>query len=295
VSDILPEMAGRGGEGMKLSRSGRSVWILLILLALAIIGFAASYAPFLRHGTRPAGETGTPVTSSVPPASGPADVPRPPEADIARSGERAAMVETIRFYGMTDEPVLRAMATVHRHEFVPFPYGMAAYDDSPLPIGYGQTISQPYIVAEMTRLLCLASAAKVLEIGTGSGYQAAVLAELGHRVWTVEIIRELAESAAERLGRLGYRGVSVYHADGYFGWPSEAPFDGIIVTCAAGEVPPPLIDQLATGGRMVIPVGAPFSPQWLLVVLKGEDGTVTSQAVMGVRFVPLVRDDEPNK
>lgn len=202
------------------------------------------------------------------------------------------MVATIREYGMVDDGILRVLSTVPRHEFVPFPYRNSAYDDSPLPIGYGQTISQPFIVAEMTRLLQLASGAKVLEVGTGSGYQAAILAEMGHRVCTIEIIRELAESAAERLVRLGYRGVRVLHADGYYGWPSEAPFDAIIVTCAAGEVPPSLIDQLATGGRMVIPVGAPFSPQWLMLILKGSDGKVTSEAVMGVRFVPLVREDE---
>lgn len=277
------------------ARPGGAVRFLAIVLFLAVCAFLVKYAPFLQRGTLPAGGTGTPVSPAVATPSVVADDLRPVDGAPSRSGERMAMVETIRGYGMTDEAVLRVMSAVPRHEFVPFPYGTAAYDDSPLPIGYGQTISQPYIVAEMTRLLRLASGAKVLEIGTGSGYQAAVLAEMGHRVWTVEIIRELAESAAERLSRLGYGGVRVLHADGYHGWPVEAPFDGIIVTCAAGEVPPPLIDQLATGGRMVIPVGAPFSPQWLLVVLKGEDGAVTSEAVMGVRFVPLVREDENNE
>ncbi len=280
---------------MMPARSGGNVRFLAIVLFLAVCAFMVLYAPFLRRGTLPVGESGTQVGPAVSLASEAADVSIRDDGAPSRGWERSAMVETIRGYGMTDETILRVMSSVPRHEFVPFPYGAAAYDDSPLPIGYGQTISQPYIVAEMTRLLRLASGAKVLEIGTGSGYQAAVLAELGHRVWTIEIIRELAESAAERLGRLGYGGVRMFHADGYHGWPAEAPFDGIIVTCAAGEVPPPLIDQLATGGRMVIPVGAPFSPQWLLVVLKGEDGAVTSEAVMGVRFVPLVREDETQK
>lgn len=277
------------------ARSGGSVRFLSIVLFLAVCAFMGKYAPFLRRGTLSAGGAGTPISHPESAASETAAVASRSDGVPSRDGERLAMVETIRGYGMTDETVLRVMATVPRHEFVPFPYGTAAYDDSPLPIGYGQTISQPYIVAEMTRLLQLATGAKLLEIGTGSGYQAAVLAELGHRVWTIEIVRELAESAAERLDRLGYGAVHVLHADGYHGWLAEAPFDGIIVTCAAGEVPPPLIDQLATGGRMVIPVGAPFSPQWLLVVLKGEDGAVTSEAVMGVRFVPLVRENEASK
>lgn len=268
---------------------------LVILLLLVGLVLAGRYALFLRHGTLPRRGLDKPVEYSVPAASETPDVRVKSGIPASRNEERAAMVAVIREYGMADESILRIMATVPRHEFVPFPYGMAAYDDSPLPIGYGQTISQPYIVAEMTRLLNLASGAKVLEVGTGSGYQAAILAENGNRVCSIEIVRELAESAAERLERLGYSGVKVLHADGYYGWPSEAPFDGIIVTCAAGEVPPPLIDQLATGGRMVIPVGAPFSPQWLMLILKGEDGTVTSQTVMGVRFVPLVREDESTR
>ncbi|HQG28282.1 MAG TPA: protein-L-isoaspartate(D-aspartate) O-methyltransferase [Candidatus Ozemobacteraceae bacterium] len=280
---------------MMPAKTGGHIRFVALVLMLVVCAFMVKYAPFLRRGTLPAGGSGVPVGPAVLGVSKTVDVSLRADGAPSRSGERVAMVETIRGYGMTDETILCVMAAVPRHEFVPFPYGTAAYDDSPLPIGYGQTISQPYIVAEMTRLLRLASGAKVLEIGTSSGYQAAVLAELGHRVWTVEIIRELAESAAERLGRLGYGEVRVRHADGYHGWPSEAPFDGIIVTCAAGEVPPPLIDQLATGGRMVIPVGAPFSPQWLLVVFKGDDGSVTSEAVMGVRFVPLVRKDEVRK
>lgn len=199
------------------------------------------------------------------------------------------MVEVIRRYGLTDEPILRAMAAVPRHEFVPPSQSARAYDDTPLPIGYGQTISQPYIVAEMTRLLKLTPEKRVLEIGTGSGYQAAVLTEFTAHVYTVEIIKPLADSAKERLKRLGYDVVKVRHGDGYYGWPEEAPFDAIIVTCAAGQIPPPLLRQLAPGGRMVIPVGPAFATQWLMLVEKDRDGRVRSRALMPVRFVPLVR------
>jgi len=211
-------------------------------------------------------------------------------ADAARADELRKMLLVIRRHGMRDRTVLEAMARVPRHKFVPEDEKRYAYRDGPLPIGYGQTISQPYIVAEMTRQLNLAADSKVLEVGTGSGYQAAVLAEITPHVWTIEIIKPLAESAAERLEKLGYTNVEVRHGDGYYGWEEEAPFDAIIVTAAAGQIPPPLLSQLTAGGRMVIPVGGPFSTQTLVLVEKAADGTVTSRELMGVRFVPLTRE-----
>jgi protein-L-isoaspartate(D-aspartate) O-methyltransferase len=230
--------------------------------------------------TRPAEPTTRPQTAYRPPATTP-----------YRQAERDAMVRTIKAYGLTDEAVLRVMAAVPRHEFVPARYSAQAYADTPLPIGYGQTISQPYIVAEMTRLLELRSDSRVLEIGTGSGYQAAVLAHLTPHVCTIEIIDPLAESAGKRLRRVGYTAVTVRQGDGYYGWGRDARFDGIIVTCAAARVPPALIRQLAPGGRMVIPVGGPYSRQFLTLVEKDAAGKVTSRRLTEVRFVPLRRRD----
>jgi protein-L-isoaspartate(D-aspartate) O-methyltransferase len=192
----------------------------------------------------------------------------------------------LRGRGIKDEAVLAAMAKVPRHEFVPPDYQEYAYADHPLPIGYGQTISQPYIVALMTELLELKRGDKVLEIGTGSGYQAAVLAELTDEVYTVEIIPELAASAAERLKRLGYDNVHVKNADGYYGWKEHAPYDAIIVTAAPDHVPQPLIQQLKDGGRLVIPVGPPGGYQTLWQIRKKGD-EIESRNVTGVIFVPL--------
>ncbi|MFZ2960622.1 MAG: protein-L-isoaspartate(D-aspartate) O-methyltransferase [Candidatus Ozemobacteraceae bacterium] len=212
-----------------------------------------------------------------------------------RQVEREQMVQVIRSYGFEDETVLQAMSRVPRHEFVPAGYSQNAYDDGPLPIGYGQTISQPYIVAEMTRLLQLSSTSRVLEIGTGSGYQAAILTEFTPQVYTLEIVSELADEASKRLKRLGYETVKVRAADGWNGWPAKGPFDGIIVTCAAGQIPPALVRQLAPGGRMAIPVGSPFSPQWLMLVTKNRDGSTSSQCLMGVQFVPFIHENGPNR
>ncbi len=163
-----------------------------------------------------------------------------------------------------------------------------AYGDHPLPIGHGQTISQPYIVAYMTELLSPRLGMKVLEIGTGSGYQAAVLAETGAQVYTVEIFGVLADAARDRVERLGYDDIQVRHGDGYRGWPEKAPFDAIIVTAAAGFIPPPLVEQLAEGGRMVIPVGSIYGIQNLILVRKDGAGEVTTQALLPVRFVPFL-------
>ncbi|MCH8152954.1 MAG: protein-L-isoaspartate(D-aspartate) O-methyltransferase [Planctomycetes bacterium] len=190
-----------------------------------------------------------------------------------------------------DQAVLRAMGVVPRHVFVPKARRRQAYDDSPLPIGYGQTISQPYIVAMMSELLELKEDAKVLEIGTGSGYQAAVLAHLTPNVYTLEIIDPLFERAAGVLRKQDYGAVRTRRGDGYFGWVEHAPFDAIIVTCAAGHLPPPLWEQLKPGGRIVIPIGGPYEVQRLIVVTKQLDGSRRSLTVMSVRFVPMTREE----
>jgi len=201
---------------------------------------------------------------------------------IARQSSDGATATTL------DAGVLEAMRRVPRHAFVPASQRELAYTNRPLPIGYGQTISQPYIVALMTDLLRLARHSRALEIGTGSGYQAAVLAELGHLVYTIEIVSELAEPAAKRLSELGYGAVSARHGDGYYGWPDAAPFDGILVTAAASQIPPPLLEQLKPGGRMVIPIGASFLVQELMLIEKLADGTIRTEALLPVAFVPLV-------
>jgi len=204
-----------------------------------------------------------------------------------RPEERMKMVETqIRSRGVTDEQVLQAMEQVPRHEFVPHDYSNQAYADHPLPIGYGQTISQPYIVALMTELLNLRSTDRVLEIGTGSGYQAAILAEVVAEVYTVEIIKELAAESTERLARLGYTNVHTLQADGYYGWEEHAPYDAIIVTAAPDHIPTPLVQQLADGGKLVIPVGPPGGYQVLWEITK-QGSEIKKRQVTGVLFVPL--------
>ncbi len=185
-----------------------------------------------------------------------------------------------------DPRVMQAMARVPRHEFVPASERRYAYENRPLPIGYGQTISQPYIVAIMTDLLKLEPGDRVLEIGTGSGYQAAVLAELVQQVYSIEIIGDLARRARGVLDRLGYKQVKTRVGDGYYGWQERAPFDAIIVTAAADHVPPPLIKQLKPGGRMLIPVGSRFMIQQLVLITKGDEG-ITTRLLLPVRFVPL--------
>ena len=199
--------------------------------------------------------------------------------------QRDRMVRTqIRDRGITDKKVLAALSRVERQRFVPEAYRPYAYGDHPLPIGEGQTISQPYIVALMTELLGLKGNEKVLEVGTGSGYQAAVLAEIVPEVYTVEIITSLAETARTLLQEQGYHRIQVRTGDGYQGWPEKAPFDGILVTAAPDHVPQPLLDQLKEGGRMVIPVGSGF--QELKKIVKGE-GKIKSTNIIPVRFVPM--------
>jgi len=191
-----------------------------------------------------------------------------------------------------DERVMRALATVPRHEFVPLDERRLAYENRPLPIGHGQTISQPYIVAIMTDLIEPGPGCRALEVGTGSGYQAAILSELCHKVYTIEIIEALGTTARERLARLGYRNVTVRVGDGYYGWDEHAPFDVIVVTAVASQVPPPLLRQLKPGGRMILPIGTRFTAQELILVRKAEDGRVTTRQILPVRFVPLTGDHE---
>lgn len=202
------------------------------------------------------------------------------EADVKMTSERIGKKAL-------SPQVMNAMEKVPRQEFVPDHLKKHAYENRPLPIGYGQTISQPYIVALMTDLANVDSGDEVLEVGTGSGYQAAILAACGVKVYTVEIIEELAKSAELRLQRLGYRNVKVRSGDGYYGWEEHAPFDAIMVTAAASNIPPPLVEQLKTGGRMIIPVGGPFMTQHLMLVEKREDSKIITRQVLPVLFVPL--------
>ena len=201
---------------------------------------------------------------------------------------RAMIEEQIKARGVTTERVLDAIGRVPRERFVPAAQAARAYDDTPLPIGEGQTISQPYIVAYMTDVLDVRSSHKVLEIGTGSGYQAAVLGELAREVYTIEIVPVLANRASETLKTLGYRNVHVRAGDGYAGWPEHAPFDRVIVTAAPERVPQPLLDQLAVGGRLVVPVGAQDQTQWMTIYEKTPGG-VLDRRTIPVRFVPFTR------
>lgn len=199
-------------------------------------------------------------------------------------------VELTRFYidkSNLDDRVITSMLNVPRHEFVPAGQRAYAYENRPLPIGYGQTISQPYIVALMTDLLEVDKESKILEVGTGSGYQAAVAAQLVKTVYTIEIIEPLAAQAAARFKKLGYENIISKTGDGYYGWSEHGPFEAIIVTAAASHVPPPLVRQLKHGGRMVIPVGSRFQTQQLLLVTKDNQGAVRTRQILPVRFVPL--------
>ena len=216
------------------------------------------------------------------------------EADYTMA--RASMVDEVHFYATLardageealDEDVMRSLSTVKRHEFVPAGQKRFAYENRPLGIGHGQTISQPYIVALMTDLIEASPDAVVLEIGTGSGYQAAILAGLVKHVYSIEIIEALADEASARLQRLGYDNVTTKLGDGYFGWEEHAPYDAIVVTAAASHVPTSLVQQLRPGGRMIIPVGGRFMTQQLLLIEKTGDDEVITRQIAAVRFVPL--------
>lgn len=232
--------------------------------------------------------------SPVPAPTGASPVPgeaSPPASEIYASARQAMVEDQIVRRDVSDEAVLAAMRTVPRHEFVPDDYRDQAYEDHPLPIGHGQTISQPYIVALMSELADVQSGERVLEIGTGSGYQAAVLAQLTDQVYSIEIIPELAERAAETFARLGYDQIQVKQADGYYGWEEHAPFEAILVTAAPDHVPQPLVNQLADGGRMIIPVGPPGGYQSLWLLERNGDEVVRYNWG-GVRFVPFTRAEE---
>lgn len=275
----------------------------LLIISFSILssraGSSGNEAASAGHAARDQGES--PVqdqtimaegeTLSVPPPE--SWWPPTPPAAADRAKERNQMVSvqiassSLFREPVRDQTVLDVMRIVPRHAFVPDDLQHAAYADSPLPIGHGQTISQPYIVAIMTELLEIEPGDKVLEIGTGSGYQAAVLAHLTPNVYTIEILEPLAERAASVFEEQGYKGIKTRHADGYFGWPEEGPFDAIIVTCSAGHLPPPLWEQLAPGGKIVIPIGGTHAVQRLVLMEKTEDGKRKSQTVMNVVFVPM--------
>ncbi len=239
------------------------------------------------------------LACGVPTRSFPTDASKPPD-DPAYAQQRMEMIREIeadvaatRHYTgrpSLDPRVLQALRAVPRHEFVPADLRYRAYENRPQPIGDGQTISQPYIVALMTDLLELEADSRVLEVGTGSGYQAAVLAELAGRVYTIEIIESLGRSAAARLADLGYDNVEVKIGDGYLGWPEHAPFDAVIVTAAAGEIPPPLIEQLEPGGRLVAPVASGPMAEQLTLLTRDETGEIRTREILPVRFVPLTGD-----
>jgi protein-L-isoaspartate(D-aspartate) O-methyltransferase len=213
----------------------------------------------------------------------------PPASDFAPQRQQMVQQQLVT-RGINDPRVLAAMSKVAREEFVPIDSRSASYEDGPLPIGYGQTISQPYIVAFMTQQLRPKSSDRILEVGTGSGYQAAILAELVSDVYSIEIVEPLAKNAEATLQRLGYKNVHLRVGDGYKGWPEEGPFDAIIVTCAPDKVPQSLVDQLKDDGRMVIPVGDRFAQQ--LYLLEKKDGQLKQSATLPVRFVPMTSEVE---
>jgi len=210
------------------------------------------------------------------------------QEDPFRQKRDEMVLQTIERRGVTSEAVLKSMRKVKRHLFVPENVIANAYEDRPLPIGYGQTISQPFIVAYMTEIINPKPQYKVLEIGTGSGYQAAVLAEVVKEVYTIEIIPDLGNAASARLQKLGYNNVNVKITDGYFGWPEHGPYDAIVVTAAAEFVPPPLLEQLRDGGKIIIPIGAPFMNQNLMLIEKNGK-KITTKNLMPVAFVPFTR------
>ena len=218
---------------------------------------------------------------------------QPPAAGDLTTQRHSMVEEQMEARGISDPATLEAMRAVPRHEFLPLRLREEAYGDYPLPIGHGQTISQPYIVAFMTEAIRPRPGEKILEIGAGSGYQAAVLAQMGAEVYTIEIVEPLAEMARQTLERLGYKNAHVKHGDGYRGWPEHAPFDAVIVTCAPDKIPPDLVAQLKDGGRMIIPVGGGMEQE--LVLLRKHGDKVEKQSVLPVRFVPMTGEAEKSR
>lgn len=272
-----------GGGRASVVREGSSA---LALLAVALGVLTA--APRLPGAARATDGATAGVRGAAPAAAAAAVGGARPGPEARYEAERQAMVRLIVARDVRDSLTLHAMRTVPRHEFVPAEHRREAYGDFPLPIGHGQTISQPYIVAYMTEIIRPRPGMKVLEVGTGSGYQAAILARAGCQVYTVEIFAALAGSARARLSRLGFARVSVRHGDGHHGWPEAAPFDAILVTAAAGYIPPALLEQLEPGGRMVIPVGSVYGVQNLILVERTAGGETRTRNLLPVRFVPLL-------
>lgn len=254
---------------------------IIILVAVLLIVIAIAVASGLLW---PRIAPTAPATSPAPTAS--KEAPPEPIADIYAEAREAMVTDQIEARGVSDPLVLAVMRRLPRHRFVPEEYLRQAYADHPLPIGYGQTISQPYIVALMTEALRVRPGQRVLEIGTGSGYQAAVLGEMGLEVYTVEIIPELTQQAARRLADMGYANIHVQQADGYYGWSEHAPYDAIIVTAAPDHLPQPLVQQLKEGGRLVIPIGPQGAVQTLWLFEK-QGGELLATNLGAVRFVPL--------
>ena len=286
-------------------------WIYVPLSLLALVGIFAGIILVSRAGgpnVQAADANAPPAEANEPSEQQPEDPNDPNDkrplrpahkhpAFTERVKERARMVDwQIERRAVKDPNVLTAMRVVPRHAFVRLSEQRQAYDDNPLPIGLGQTISQPYIVAFMTEALKLKRDSKVLEIGTGSGYQAAVCAEIAQEVSTIEIVEELAKTAETRVKKLGYPNIFVKAGDGYFGWKEHAPYDAIIGTAAAGRVPKPLIEQLKPGGRMILPHGNPRGFQYLVLITKDKEGKLRSRNVMPVRFVPMTGEvQKPEK
>jgi len=285
------------GRGNANPMCGGQHWgfvILLRWLLLMVIAMAAGGCPAGRSGGDRASNRGTPQSAQTPEHRAQIDHEHPAFHQMVE--QRTEMVRRqIEARQIGDPNVLQAMRTVPRHAFVPAEQQPYAYADHPLPIGHEQTISQPYIVAFMTEALKLNHDSKVLEIGTGSGYQAAVAAEIAKEVYTIEIVEPLAKSAAELLTNLGYTNVHVRAGDGYRGWPEKGPFDAIIGTAAADRVPAPLVEQLSNGGRMILPVADGFGLQYLILLTKNERGELRQDKLIPVLFVPMTGDIEQSK
>jgi len=281
---------------------------LLVLLGLLVIIFTANTATEPKSVLAVQGSEADSNQTATEPNEPPEQEPEDPNEKkplrpihkhpsfAERLEERARMVSRqIEARAVKDPNVLKAMRVVPRHAFVRPIEQRYAYADRPLPIGYDQTISQPYIVAFMTEALQLDPNSVVFEVGTGSGYQAAVCAEICREVYTIEIVEELAKSAKKRLKDLGYPNVFVKAGDAFFGWPEHAPFDAVIGTAAAGRIPEPLIEQLKPGGRMILPYGSPYGFQYLVLITKDKDGKLQSKNVMPVRFVPMTGEVQKNE